>query len=54
MPFVGRIHPQKNIHELINIFKMVKERVPNAKLIVIGKPINKKYYEKNDPWLTIR
>lgn len=44
--FVGRIHPQKNIHELINVFKMVKERAPNAKLIIVGKPINKKYYEK--------
>lgn len=34
--FQGRFHPQKGVVELIDIWKMVVERVPHARLIMIG------------------
>ena len=44
--FVGRISPQKNIHTLIEIFNLVKKSIPNAKLVIVGKPSVKEYLEK--------
>lgn len=34
--FVGRFHPQKGIVELIDIWKMVCDQIPDARLAVIG------------------
>jgi len=34
--FMGRFHPQKGVVELIKIWKLVKEKMPNAKLAIIG------------------
>ena len=34
--FVGRFHPQKGVVELIDIWKMVCERIPGARLALIG------------------
>lgn len=44
--FVGRIHPQKNVHTLLEVFKIVKEQIPDAKLIIVGKPIFDEYFEQ--------
>ena len=44
--FVGRIHPTKNIHELFKVFKMIKDRIPDAKLIIVGKPVIEEYYKR--------
>lgn len=34
--FQGRFHPQKGVLELIDIWKLVAEKIPNAKLAMIG------------------
>lgn len=34
--FQGRFHPQKGVVELVNIWKLVTEHLPNAKLAMIG------------------
>jgi 1,2-diacylglycerol 3-alpha-glucosyltransferase len=34
---VGRVCPQKGAHLLIEAFNMIKENVPNAKLVLVGK-----------------
>lgn len=34
--FQGRFHPQKGVVELIDIWKLVTEKIPNAKLAMIG------------------
>lgn len=34
--FQGRFHPQKGVVELIDIWKLVVEKIPNAKLAIIG------------------
>lgn len=34
--FQGRFHPQKGVVELIDIWKLVTERIPDAKLAMIG------------------
>ena len=44
--FVGRIHPQKNVHTLLEVFKIVKGQVPDAKLMIVGKPIFDEYFEQ--------
>jgi glycosyltransferase involved in cell wall biosynthesis len=41
--FVGRFHPQKGVVELIDIWRMVCESIPGAKLAIIGTgPLEKK------------
>ncbi len=35
--FVGRISPHKGVHLLIEAFKLLRKKVPNAKLIIVGK-----------------
>jgi 1,2-diacylglycerol 3-alpha-glucosyltransferase len=44
--YVGGITPPKGIHLLINVFQIVKNRFPNAKLIIVGKKSFDKYYQK--------
>lgn len=44
--FVGRITPQKNVHTLIEVFKIVKQSIPDARLVIVGKPSVKDYFEK--------
>ena len=44
--FVGRISPHKNVHTLLEIFDLVLEKLPNSKLLIIGKPTFYSYYKK--------
>jgi len=44
--YVGRIHPQKNVHTLLQVFKVVKKELPNAKLILVGKAIFEDYLDQ--------
>lgn len=44
--YVGRIAPSKAIHLLIQAFKFVKKEIPEAKLIIVGKPYYKKYFKR--------
>ena len=34
--FIGRLHPQKNIDELINIWQEVVKKKPDARLVIVG------------------
>lgn len=36
MLFVGRIAPQKRVDLLVKAFKLVKQRIPSARLIIVG------------------
>ncbi len=38
--YVGRLHSQKGFPDLLQVWKMVVEKLPNAKLEVIGEDIN--------------
>ena len=44
--FVGRLSPHKNVHELISIFKIINEKMPNSRLLIVGKPTFPGYYKK--------
>jgi len=45
--FVGRFHPQKGVVELIDIWKMVCDQIPGAKLAIIGTgPLEKEVRQK--------
>lgn len=44
--FVGRLSPHKNIHNLLKIFDSVNEKVAYCRLLIVGKPTFKGYYEK--------
>lgn len=44
--FVGRIVPSKKIGLLIKVFKKVKEEIPNANLLIIGKSPFEEYLKK--------
>lgn len=44
--FIGRISPHKNIHTLLKIFDIVNKEMPNAKLLIAGKPTFKRYYHE--------
>ena len=44
--FVGRLSPHKNVHTLLKIFRLVGERFPNVKLLIVGKPTFSGYYKK--------
>ncbi|MAG92106.1 hypothetical protein CMO83_05515 [Candidatus Woesearchaeota archaeon] len=43
--FIGRLSPHKNVHALLKIFDIVVKKVPNAKLLIVGKPTFKDYYQ---------
>lgn len=44
--FVGRLSPHKNVHNLLKILGIVNQKLPNAKLLIIGKPTFPNYYKK--------
>lgn len=44
--FVGRLSPHKNVHTLIDVFDAVNRELPNAKLLIIGRPTFPKYHNK--------
>lgn len=44
--FVGRLSPHKNIHNLIKIFDMVNGKIPNSKLLIVGKPTFPDYFNR--------
>lgn len=44
--YVGRITPHKGIHLLLKSFNIVKRQIPNAKLIIVGKPTFNNYHKK--------
>ncbi|MBI2140944.1 glycosyltransferase [Candidatus Woesearchaeota archaeon] len=41
--YVGRISPHKGVHLLLQAFKLVKEKIPAATLVVVGKHTFPKY-----------
>lgn len=44
--FVGRISPHKGIHLLIKAFSLCEQKIPNAKLIIVGKSSFSRYENK--------
>ena len=44
--YVGIISFNKGIHLLIEAFRLVKKEIPNAKLVIVGKPIQSHYLER--------
>jgi glycosyltransferase involved in cell wall biosynthesis len=44
--YVGRISPHKGIDLLIKAFNKVLKKIPNAKLIIVGKPTFDKYFKE--------
>ncbi|MBI4143519.1 glycosyltransferase family 4 protein [Candidatus Woesearchaeota archaeon] len=44
--FVGRLSPHKNVHALLEIFNLVNKKMPNARLLIVGKPTFPNYYKK--------
>jgi len=44
--FIGRLSPHKNVHTLLKIFDIVSEEMPDAKLLIAGKPTFKRYYSQ--------
>lgn len=44
--FVGRLHPQKNLPKLIEAIKIVKEKMPDIKLLIVGRGEQKQLIEK--------
>ena len=44
--YVGRIAPHKGIHLLLKSFKLIKNEIPNCKLLIVGKPTFQNYFQK--------
>jgi len=44
--YVGRISPHKGIHLLIKSFNLVLKKIPDAKLLIVGKPTFDSYSKK--------
>ncbi|MBI2651793.1 glycosyltransferase family 4 protein [Candidatus Woesearchaeota archaeon] len=44
--YVGRIAPHKGIHLLLKSFVIVKKRISNVKLLIVGKPTFDNYFKK--------
>lgn len=44
--FVGTLRPVKGVHLLIQAFKIVKQKIPKAKLVVVGRPDYPYYFEQ--------
>lgn len=42
--FVGALHPGKGVLQLIQVFNLVKEKLPSAKLIIMGRPSYPYYF----------
>lgn len=43
--YIGRLAPHKGIHLLLKSFDIVKKHIPNAKLLVAGKPTFNSYFK---------
>lgn len=44
--YVGRISPHKGTHYLLQAFKLIRKKVPDARLIIVGKHTFQKYSTK--------
>jgi glycosyltransferase involved in cell wall biosynthesis len=44
--YVGRLSPHKGVDLLIESFKIVRQRIPAAKLLIVGKPTFARYFEE--------
>ena len=44
--FVGRLSPHKGIDLLLKAFNIINKKIPNTKLLIVGKPTFNKYYKK--------
>ena len=44
--YVGRIAPHKGIHLLLSSFNIIKQQIPNTKLIIVGRPTFNSYFKK--------
>jgi glycosyltransferase involved in cell wall biosynthesis len=44
--FVGALRPVKGVHLLIKAFKLVKQKIPKAKLIIVGRPDYPYYFKQ--------
>ena len=44
--YVGRIAPHKGIHLLLKSFSIIKKQIPNAKLLIVGKPTFDNYFKE--------
>jgi len=44
--FVGALRPVKGVHLLIRAFNLVKKKIPNTKLIIVGKPDYSYYFKE--------
>ena len=44
--YVGRIAPHKGIHLLLKIFGSIKKSIPDAVLLIVGKPTFNDYFKK--------
>ncbi|MBI4453472.1 glycosyltransferase family 4 protein [Candidatus Woesearchaeota archaeon] len=44
--FVGRLSPHKNVHNLLKMFEIISTINHNIKLIIIGRPTFKSYYNR--------
>ncbi len=44
--YVGRISPHKGVHLLLDAFRIIKEKIPAATLVVVGKHTFQKYSEQ--------
>jgi len=44
--FVGALHPGKGVHLLIQAFNLVKEKIPKAKLVIVGRPDYPHYFKE--------
>ena len=47
--YVGRIAPHKGVHLLLQLFKIIKNKIPNSKLIIAGKPTFNNYFRNHHP-----
>jgi len=43
--FVGALRPVKGVYLLIQAFNLLKEKMPNAKLVLVGRPDYSYYFE---------
>ena len=44
--YIGRLSPHKGVHLLLKAFKIIEKKVPNAKLIIVGKHTFSDYSKK--------
>jgi len=44
--FVGKIVPYKSIHNLIDVFKRVRQEIPETKIIIVGRHYDKEYFKE--------